>query len=317
MVGTEHSHFHEENHMLTSLPYGNLYGDSIGIIMRELVRRAMKVIRRERFNFEIHHKSGYFGEKDDVYTDPDKAAQAIYIKGLRECFPTYGIAAEEDDLSIPCTHELNIHFTVDPLDGTRAFIRRQSHGIGTMISLICSGTVLGAYVGDIMSQEIYGSRPGSENVWRFDESYRYAKPEKLVIDTSKPFEKRYVLLTDSHYKHTPFTQRLVGPLEHGGLFKGYNVMNGSIGTNMAQLWKSEVVAMVLQPHIETPWDFCPTYGISRKLGLVFCKIDPISKSLIPYEPLVSPIKRFRSFEVLVVHENYVELMNDRIKKQGL
>ncbi|TSC62497.1 MAG: hypothetical protein G01um101448_601 [Parcubacteria group bacterium Gr01-1014_48] len=277
----------------------------------------MKVIRRERFNFEVYAKSGHSGKMDDVYTDPDKAAQAIYVRGLRECFPTYGIAAEEDGLSIPCTHELNIHFTVDPLDGTRAFIRQQSHGIGTMLSLICSGTVLGAYVGDVMSQEIYGSRPGSRNVWRFDESDRYTKPEKLIVKTSVPFEKRYVLLTDSHYKHSLFTQQLIEPLEHGGLFKGYNVMNGSIGTNMAQLWKSEVAAMVLQPHVETPWDFCPTYGISKKLGLVFCKIDQGSKSLIPYEPLVSPIKRFRPFEVLVVHENYVERMNDKIKKSEL
>jgi fructose-1,6-bisphosphatase/inositol monophosphatase family enzyme len=165
-----------------------------------------------------------------------------------------------------------------------------------------------------MSQEIYGSRPGSENVWRFDESDRSTKPEKLVVDTSKPFEKRYVLLTDSHYKHTPFTQQLIGPLEHGGLFKGYHVMNGSIGTNMAQLWKSEVAAMVLQPHAETPWDFCPTYGISRKLGLVFCKIDRTSNSLVPYEPRVSPVTHFRPFEVLVVHENYVEHMNYKIKK---
>ena len=300
--------------MVETLEYGEMNGHAIGIIMREAVRRAMVVIHRNRFHFDIHLKQNHFGKMDDVYTDPDKEAQKIYIRLLRECFPEYGIAAEEDDLSIPCRHQLNIHFTVDPLDGTRAFIRKQSHGIGTMISLICSGSIIAAYVGDVMSQEIYGFRPGSNSVWRFDESDRHTKPEKLAVETLKPYSERYVLLTDSAYKHSLFTQWLIGPQQRGGLFKGYNVMNGSIGTNMAQLWKSEVAAMVLQPHVETPWDFCPTYGISKQLGLLFCKIDTTARKLVPYVPVVVPIKRFRPYEVLIVHENYFEEMAYAIKK---
>ncbi len=301
--------------MLATLSYGSLCGDSIGIIMREAVRRAMVAIRRYRFHFEEELKANHFGKWTDVKTNADSIAQAIYIQLLKECFPTFGIAAEENNLSEPCTHELNIHFTVDPLDGTRAFTRRQSHGIGTMLSLICSGSVLAAYVGDVMSQEIYGYRPGSDNVWRFDESTTHSHPEKLLVDTSKPLKKRYVLLTDAHYNYSKFVQHIIGPATRGGFFDGYNVMNGSIGTNMAQLWKSEVAAMILKPHIEYPWDFCPTYGISRKLGFLFCKIDRDNATIKPYEPVVRPLKQFRRFEVIILHENYFDQMSQSLQEQ--
>ena len=301
--------------MIATLEYGGLTGHAIGIIMREAVRRAMLLIQKNRhYKFKVHVKLGSSGKMDDVYTDVDTAAQALYIKILSQCFPTFGIAAEEG-LSVPCSHDLNIHFTVDPLDGTRAFIQRQSYGIGTMISLICSGTVLAAYVGNVISQEIYGSRPGSNNVWKFDESDEHAPPEKLCIDTSKPCDRSYVLLTDSHYKHSKFAQHLTGPINEGGLFKGYHVMNGSIGTNMAQLWKGEVAAMILRQNVETPWDSCPTYGLSKKLGFIVCKIDHINNQLVPYEPRISPITRFRPFEVLIVHGNYFEQIAYKLKKQ--
>ena len=60
-------------------------------------------------------------------------------------------------------------FTVDPLDGTKAFVRRQSHGVGTMVALVEQGRVVSAYVGDINTQEIYGYRPGSRAVHRITE----------------------------------------------------------------------------------------------------------------------------------------------------
>ena len=49
---------------------------------------------------------------------------------------------------------------------TMAFVRRQSHGVGTMVE---QGRVVSAYVGDINTQEIYGYRPGSRAVHRITE----------------------------------------------------------------------------------------------------------------------------------------------------
>jgi fructose-1,6-bisphosphatase/inositol monophosphatase family enzyme len=55
----------------------------------------------------------------------------------------------------------NLLLTVDSLDGTKAYVRKQFHGIGTMVSLVCDCNVIAAYVGDLMTQEIYGFRPAS------------------------------------------------------------------------------------------------------------------------------------------------------------
>ena len=108
--------------------YGPINGHLIGLAMKEAVRRAIRVIEAQRFVAEVTAKDNEFQpDKADFVTSADKAAQAVYVKLLRESFPDFGIVAEEDHLSV--NPKAEIYFTVDPLDGTRAFIRRQSHGI--------------------------------------------------------------------------------------------------------------------------------------------------------------------------------------------
>src|SRR6185295_2926270 len=115
------------------------------------VRRAMTIIRNERQIFEATAKQGHAGSMDDVFTSADTKAQDVYIKSLRECFPDYAILAEEDTVAARAAAptQPGVFFTVDPLDGTKAFVRRQSHGVGTMVALVERGQVVSAYVGDI------------------------------------------------------------------------------------------------------------------------------------------------------------------------
>src|SRR5687767_10555304 len=144
--------------------FGPINGHVLGWAMKEMVRRAIEAIQAQLFVFEATEKAGYDGKLDDVVTTADRSAQQIYVKMIREGFPTYGLVAEEDELSIRCADpELgDIYFTVDPLDGTKAFRRRQSHGIGTMLSLVHKGEIIAAYVGDVMTREIYGYHPGTD-----------------------------------------------------------------------------------------------------------------------------------------------------------
>ena len=96
----------------------------------------------------------------------DRAAQEVYLRTFNECFPGCGVLGEEDSLSSAPTAPITASCTVDPLDGTRDFIRRQSHGISTMVALVDKGEVISAYVGDVSSNEVYGYRPGSTRVHR-------------------------------------------------------------------------------------------------------------------------------------------------------
>ena len=195
-----------------------LNGPAVGIILKELVRRAIVTIRNERQVFDVTNKTGYGGDMNDVFTSADRKAQEVYLKLLRECFPDHGIVAEEDALSIPATNGVTGYFTVDPLDGTKAFIRRQSHGVGTMIALVEDGRVVAAYVGDVNTQEIYGYRYGSGRVHRITE---FETAEELVAKASVTAD-RYILLRDPESAYSQQSRAIIGR------FKSFEVEGGSM-----------------------------------------------------------------------------------------
>jgi fructose-1,6-bisphosphatase/inositol monophosphatase family enzyme len=279
------------------LEYGEVNGHIIGRVLKETVRRATIVIRNERLVFEAQSKMGYTGTMDDVFTSADTKAQEVYLRAFRECFPDYGVIAEENSLIIPpLLKEDGFYFTVDPLDGTKAYIRRQSHGVGTMVALVHRGKVLSAYVGDINTEEVYGYRPDSEQVHRIT---RLDTAEKLNLDNDQPLEKRYALLRDPAEQYSHATQTMLTK------FKNYEVIGSSIGIWLAQLWKGEVGAVFMKPGMETPWDTTPTIGISKKLGCAFLRPNSHGTGWFEYEPVVSPQKYYRDHETLIVHRSHL------------
>jgi fructose-1,6-bisphosphatase/inositol monophosphatase family enzyme len=275
--------------------FGALNGHAAGIIMKELVRRAIAAIRAERFRFDVSGKSGYDGSDGDLVTSADRKAQEVYLRGLNECFAGIGIVAEEDDVLVPCTLPgTDAYFTLDPLDGTRAFARRQSHGVGTMLALVVDGQVESAFVGDVMSREVYGYRPASGRVHRISD---LDVSEPLVIDTSRPLSAGWLLLHDSPRHYSTWTRHM---LRDRRMCADYEVMGGSVGTWAARLWKGEVAAAMLPAGYDTPWDSAPVLGISRALGLATYRIAETGP--VPVElavPRSSPVRR--EYDLLLVH----------------
>jgi hypothetical protein len=106
-----------------------------------------------------------------------------------------------------------------------SFVRRQSAGIGTMLALVRDGEVIGACIGDVVTQELYGFRPGSTTVHRISE---FEVAERLAA------------------------RRLIQGMD------GVDVTGGSIGTQAARLWKGEVGVVLFPPSHETPWDVAPS-----------------------------------------------------------
>lgn len=268
---------------------------AIGIVLKELVRRAIVTIRAERFKFEVTAKQGYDGSMEDVFTSADTAVQALYESSFRECFPGVGMIGEEDNPNIPCTIEgVDAYFTVDPLDGTKAFVRRQSHGIATMVALVVGGEVISAWVGDINTQEIYGYRPGSNKVHRISE---YEFSQYLHDGLFKQTIANTHLLLRESLEHSPKVIQ-----DFASCFKKHHSDGGSIGTWMARLWKGEFTGAVMAPGHQTPWDDTPLIGISRKLGFVFmrsCGTEPWEA----YEPeLVLEVKT-RPYWTAIIHQS--------------
>ncbi len=273
---------------------------AVGIILKELVRRALTIIRNERFAFEATAKNGYGEEEmNDLFTTADTKAQAIYEKSLRECFPDFGIIGEES-LNKKC--EIvgrDIYFTVDPLDGTRAFVRKQSHGISTMISLVVDTEVVSAWIGDVNTLEVYGYRPNTNSVHRisaFDVS-QHLNDINRKIDIKESF-----LLRRNFPKNTSELEDKTNKL-----FKDIHIDGGSIGTWFSRLWKGEMNVLLLDPSFETPWDSTPIYGISKKLGFVFLKPDESGEKWMEYDSGLTKEIYKREFPTLVIHK---DILND-------
>ncbi len=281
----------------TDLNLGSLNGHAVGRILKEAVRRASSTIRTQSASFEAHTKRGYSGDMDDVFTSADRAAQEVYLRTFSECFPACGVIAEEDTLQIDPKSPTTAYFTVDPLDGTKAFVRRQSHGVATMIALVDAGQVISAYVGDINADEVYGYRPGSNKTHRITrlDSFEVldgAPVKDLTIDNAVG------LLRDPPEKHQPETRELIARL------RSYEVMGSSIGTWAARLWKREIDAAILPRGFETPWDSTPVIGISQKLGFAFLK--SADGAWTEYQPDLPTTATQRDFDCLIIHSSLLE-----------
>ncbi len=278
--------------------YGNTTPSMVGLAMKEMVRRAIREIRNQRFVFDASHKASLDdGSMTDLVTTADLAAQKIYLRVIKNCFPDYGVIAEEEELRVPCqAQNRNLCFTIDPLDGTKAFARRQSAGVGTMIALLDNRNVLSAYVGDVMTQEIYGFRPESHWVYRISE---YDVAESLQ-KAEVPIEKAYLLLRDQPKNYPPSLARMIDR------FCGVDVEGGSIGISFARLWKREVEAILTGFYFATPWDSAPIIGISRKLGYRFAQIDPDGTIReIELQPPLEPAK----------NDHYLLVAGDQVMRE--
>jgi fructose-1,6-bisphosphatase/inositol monophosphatase family enzyme len=227
----------------------------------DTVREVMQYIYENKFNFISTSKNSYAGVTDgDVFTDIDQGAQAIYQRFIQSQYPSFGIIGEEN-LCINPESEICVY--VDPIDGTKAYIRMQSNGISTMFALVINGKIVAAYVGDINTGEIYGYGPADNKVWRY--SRENHNPILLTCQTNTIPKELYIISTSCNYDSSGFN---ASQKEHElcRQFKGKLVQNSSIGVIMAQLWTGVVGAIILSPHYDTPWDSNPVVGISSALG---------------------------------------------------
>lgn len=263
--------------MKTELNYGSLNPHVIGIAIKEIVRRAIEDIWKNRIEFESHNKEvDYKPDKNDVFTSADLASQNIFVRKITECFPFFGIVAEEEGFTKKCQMPNgNLFFTIDPLDGTKAFARRQSGGFGPMVSLCSDEEVIAAYVGDAMTKELYYYRPESQKTHRLN--FGDGQCEKLLIVPDKPLKDQYVLLRDNPLDIPEPYRTLAQSVQHNGLFKDIEVQGGGIGTGMARLWKGEVGGYVIRSGYQAPWDLMPVWGMSKKLGFEWLYFDQSEK----------------------------------------
>lgn len=266
----------------------------VELALKSIVLRSIDYIYANKFSFVSSTKDSYAGvEDDDVFTDIDIGAQTIYLTYLQQYFPGFGVLGEED---LHVNPDSKIWFTVDPIDGTKAYMRMQSTGVSTMIAMIVDNDVIAAYVGDINTGEIYGYGPVDTKVWRYT---RECKGQVSLSDVklkAKPSDAYIISLIKE--SSTSNEGKALVPQ-----FKDLLVQNSSIGIIFAQLWSGIVGAVLLGKHYDTPWDSNPIIGISKQLGYCFYKYCDSSKSWIDLNVQVVRENKKIDYEVLITHPN--------------
>lgn len=276
---------------------GNINPHTLAIVMKECVQRAIKEIKAQRITFTSEAKEVDYKNEEDLITSADTAAQEIYIKILNENFPKAGIIAEEKFARKCKDKKYNYYFTIDPLDGTKAFGRRQSHAVSTMLSFVFEGKVVAVTIGDPNTGEIFHTRPGSEKIHRI---YELEKSMPLMVTTERPLKDQYLQLRCDPRKLSLFGQKV-----SNSLFKDSEVIGGSIGFTFARLWKGEVGGVLLEPGTgyQTPWDTCPVMGISQKMGFKFFLVAHDRIREYTFEPQEE--NSYLGQELLCIHESRI------------
>lgn len=288
-----------------------LYGPHIGWVMQEVCKQAAKIMMQLIFRVAKERKGTKPDGRTDWVTQADRECQREMVRILREQLLDpfgIGLVAEESDetplvkCSIP---NRNLFFTVDPIDGTSAYTRRQTHGFGPMIALVDSDDVVGACICDANTLDIFYYRPGSTKTHRF-------RPDtdinELLVPNTAPLMEQYLLLREMPEKHRPFTR----PIIAGFPCKGMSVTDGSIGLSMARLWNGEVGACILNQKRVTPWDDAPVIGMCRRLGYDFYRIDKTLEdgveypTLVRFNPTVPKMVSGWDSDVLIAHLTHRE-----------
>lgn len=272
--------------------------------LKEIVAGAIRIIQQEAASFDAKPKTGYDGG-DDLVTSADLKAQAFYIEQLEKYFPGCGLIGEENGLN---KVNPDFYFTIDPLDGTKAFGRKQSDSCASMLALVEKGKVTAAWIGDVNTGELYGYDPEDVGATRI----RFGVASTLNPGVEKDLGLKYVQLTDPTQKYTDTIAQVVQPIEDGGIFKSYEVRGGSIGTNMARLWKDEIAALFLVPCHDTPWDNTPVMGINQQLDFVEVRINCTTGEWeIGTPPLVTEISR-HDYIIMMTHKDRVDAITARL-----
>jgi fructose-1,6-bisphosphatase/inositol monophosphatase family enzyme len=129
---------------------------NLEMFMKLAVEGGITIIQGEAAAYESKPKVHYDGKEGDLVTSADLKAQAHYQNQVMKHFPEFPVVGEEDQIQKTISGK---RFTCDPLDGTKAFDRKQSTGTATMFAFTDDDTVPAVCIGDTNTREIYQYAP--------------------------------------------------------------------------------------------------------------------------------------------------------------
>lgn len=184
-------------------------------------------------------------------TDADLAAEKVILKGLQE-ISDYPILSEEklDDLSRLQKEYLWI---VDPLDGTKEFIKK-TENFCTLISLLYKNQPILGIIYKPLTKELYFAEQGSgAYLQKANQS-----PQKINVSNKNQIDQMKLIVTGSNLE--PLDLKII---------KGLGIdftQVGSVGVKMGLLAEGKADLYISTSKRLSEWDICAPEIILKEAG---------------------------------------------------
>ena len=162
---------------------------------------------------EIFHAGCAVDQKDDAspVTEADHASERIILDGLRTAFPSIPCVAEEEAAAGILPADLgHVFFLVDPLDGTKEFVKR-SGDFTVNIALVRHGMPEIGVVYAPCSRRLFSGRPGRAEIVELDANDDVSA--RHAISVRRGIAPLTIVASRSH--RTPETDSFIRTLEAG------------------------------------------------------------------------------------------------------
>jgi 3'(2'), 5'-bisphosphate nucleotidase len=162
--------------------YARLLED-IAVASREAGEAILEVVRR---GYEVEHK-----QDSSPVTEADRAAELVILAALAKAAPGVPVIAEEEVAAGRIPAHGDTYFLVDPLDGTKEFVRG-GDDYTVNIGLIIDGTPFVGVVYAPATKRLHGGLVG-EGAWLEELGGR------IPIQTRAPGEQLLAVASKSHF----------------------------------------------------------------------------------------------------------------------
>ncbi len=225
----------------------------ISIIAAKDAGMKIKEIYESGMDFEVDRKAD-----NSPLTIADRASNKIIVSKLREAFPDHAILSEEEkDNKERLSNDLC--FVVDPLDGTKEFIKRNGQFTVNIALSYKHKSVMGVIYVPVTGELYYAS----ENAGAFKEDLDGKKRQLKVSDENR-IEKLRVVMSNSH-----------GCKEMDDLIEKYHLKNlTSIGSSLKGCLVASGDAEIYYRYNPTmEWDTAAMQCIAEEAGAIFRQMD--------------------------------------------
>ena len=226
-------------------------------IMKQLAVLSGKKIK------EVYDEEKLFGQVEyktdhSPLTKADKLANEIIVKGLREAFPNYSILSEEEKDNLDRLHN-DYCFIVDPLDGTKEFIKRNGQFTVNIALAYKHRSVIGVIYVPVTG-ELYYAEKGKGSFLQLPDG----KIQELKVSSITDLNKVRLVMSSSH-----------GCEEMEALIQKYHLANFvKMGSSLKGCLVAKGDAEIYYRHNPTmEWDTAAMQCIAEEAGAIFKQMD--------------------------------------------